>query len=60
MKIFNSLKLLKENKQLKKENLELYRANNDLLETTIDYKTRNTKHLKTIRELKQKLKERND
>lgn len=57
MKIFNYLKLLKENKRLKENELRLYRLVDDLTEQASDYKTRNNKHLKTIRKLKQKLKE---
>lgn len=57
MKLISYVKLLKENKQLKEENLNLYRANNDLLETMQEYKTRNLKQQKTIKELKERLKE---
>ena len=60
MKIFNYIKTVKENKQLKEEIVQQNRLINDLTEQVRDYKTRNTKHLKTIKELKQKLKERND
>lgn len=57
MKIFNYLKLLKENKRLKENELRLYRLVDDLTEQASDYKSRNNKHLKTIKELKERLKE---
>ena len=57
MKFIKYLKLQQENKQLKEEIVQQNRLINDLTEQAIDYKTRNNKHLKTIRDLKQKLKE---
>ena len=50
MKIFNYLKLLKENKLLKEENLRLYREVDDLNEYVIELTKKN-------RELRKKLKE---
>ena len=57
MRFIKYLKLQQENKQLKEEIVQQNRLINDLTEQAIDYKTRNNKHLKTIRDLKQKLKE---
>lgn len=57
MKFIRYLKLQQENKQLKEEIVQQNRLINDLTEQAIDYKIRNTKHLKTIKELKEKLKE---
>lgn len=57
MKFIKYLKLQQENKQLKEEIVQQNRLINDLTEQASDYKTRNNKHLKTIRKLKQKLKE---
>ncbi len=57
MKFIKYLKLQQENKQLKEEIVQQNRLINDLTEQASDYKIRNNKHLKTIKELKQKLKE---
>lgn len=50
MKIFNYIKMLKENKLLKEENLRLYREVDDLNEYVIELTKKN-------RELRKKLKE---
>lgn len=53
MKIFNYLKVLKENKQLKEENLRLYREVDDLNEYVIELVKKNKDLRKKLKEVKE-------